>query len=138
MPDDLYAALGTQFSLVFGGMGEGQSELQVAAVTDGDKAVLQKLADAAGQGMGAGGLTLKSGRGPTPSLSLSDGYADELATEHGLGDTARFKDAVQDADSAGSPATSTSPAWSPSSRTRWVPTRRRTSPGCPPSVHRLG
>ena len=98
VPDDLYAALGTEFSLVFGGMGEGQSELRIAAVTDGDKAVLQKLADA-GQGMGAGALTLKPAGGNTV-LSLSEGYADVLAKDHGLGDTARFKDAVQDADSA--------------------------------------
>ncbi len=99
MPDDLYAALGSQFSLVFGGMGEGQSEFRVAAVTNGDKAVLQKLADAAGQGMGAGGLTLTSGRDRT-IVSLSDGYADEIASGSGLGDTPGFKDAVKDADSA--------------------------------------
>ncbi|SDP52777.1 Protein of unknown function [Pedococcus dokdonensis] len=99
VPDDLYAALGSQFSLVFGGMGEGQSELRIAAVSDGDKAVLQKLVDAAGQGMGAGDMTLKPAGGATV-VSLSDGYADELASNHGLGDTARFKDAVQDADSA--------------------------------------
>jgi hypothetical protein len=98
VPDDLYAALGTQFSLVFGGTGESHSELRIAAVTDGDKAVLQKLSDA-GQGMGAGALTLKSTGGNTV-VSLSDGYADELATQHGLGATDRFKDAVQDADSA--------------------------------------
>jgi hypothetical protein len=98
VPDDLYAALGSQFSLVFGGMGEGQSELRIAAVTDGDKAVLQKLADA-GQGMGAGALTLKPAGGNTV-LSLSEDYADVLAKDHGLGDTDRFKDAVQDADSA--------------------------------------
>ena len=98
VPDDLYAALGSQFSLVFGGMGEGQSELRVAAVTDGDRAVLQKLADA-GQEMGVGALTLEPAGGTTV-LSLSEGYADVLGKDHGLGDTARFKDAVRDADSA--------------------------------------
>lgn len=99
VPDDLYAALGSQFTMVFGGMGEGQSELRVAAVTDGDKAVLQKLADAAGQTMGAGGLTLKPADGKSV-LSLSEGYADELATGSGLGATDRFKDAVGSDDDA--------------------------------------
>jgi hypothetical protein len=99
LPDDLYAALGSQFSLAFGGLGEGQSEFRIAAVTDGDKAVLQRLADAAGQSMGAGGLTLKSGDDRTV-VSLSEGYADEVASGSGLGDTAGFKDAVKDADSA--------------------------------------
>ena len=99
LPDDLYAALGSQFSVVFGGLGEGQSDFRIAAVTNGDKAVLQKLADAAGQGMGAGGLTLKSGDDRT-IVSLSDGYADEVAKGTGLGDTAGFRDAVKDADSA--------------------------------------
>jgi hypothetical protein len=99
VPDDLYAALGSQFSLVFGGMGEGQSDVRIAAVSDGDVTVLQKLADAAGQGSGTDALTLKPGQGGT-IVSLSEGYADELATSSGLGATDRFKDAVQDADSA--------------------------------------
>ncbi|KRF23242.1 DUF3352 domain-containing protein [Phycicoccus sp. Soil803] len=98
VPDDLYAALGSQFSLVFGGMGEDHSELRVAAVTDGDRDVLQKISDA-GQGLGSGALTLKSDGGTTV-VSLSENYADELGTEHGLGDTDRFKDAVKGADSA--------------------------------------
>jgi hypothetical protein len=33
-------------------------------------------------------------------VSLSEGYADELATEHGLGATDRFNDAVRGAGSA--------------------------------------
>ena len=98
VPDDLYAALGSQFSLVFGGMGEGQSDLRLAAVTDGDPEVLQKISDA-GQGMGSDALTLKSDGGTT-FVSLSENYVDELSTQHGLGDTDRFKDAVKDADSA--------------------------------------
>ena len=98
VPDDLYAALGTQFSLVFGGLGESHSELRVAAVTDGDRAVLQKLSDA-GQQMGSDPLTLTPAGGTTV-VSLSEDYADELATKHGLGGTDRFEDAVQDADSA--------------------------------------
>ena len=98
VPDDLYAALGSQFSLAFGGMGEGQSDVRIAAVTDGDPTVLQKISDA-GQGMGSDALTLRT-TGGTTVVSLSEGYVDELGTEHGLGDTDRFKDAVKGADSA--------------------------------------
>ena len=99
VPDDLYAALGSQFTLAFGGMGEGQSDVRVAAVSDGDRAVLQQLADAAGQGVGGDPLTLKAAGGKTV-VSLSEGYADELTSASGLGDTDRFKDAVKGADSA--------------------------------------
>jgi hypothetical protein len=99
LPDDLYAALGSQFTLAFGGLGEAQSDLKVAMVTNGDKVVLQKLADAAGEQMGAGGLALKSA-GQSTVLSLSDGYADEITSGAGLGDTAAFKDAVEDLDHA--------------------------------------
>ena len=49
LPDDLYAALGSQFSVVFGGRGADASDLKVAVVSNGDKAVLQKLADSAGE-----------------------------------------------------------------------------------------
>jgi hypothetical protein len=98
VPDDLYAALGSQFSLVFGGLGPDHSDLRIAAVTDGDQEVLQKIADA-GQGVGSDPLTLKASGGTTV-LSLSENYADELGTQHGLGDTDRFKDAVKGADSA--------------------------------------
>jgi hypothetical protein len=99
VPDDLYAALGSQFSLVFGGLGEGHSDVRVAAVSDGDQAVLRKLADAAGQGMGGDALTFKAARGKSV-VSWSEGYADELASGSGLGATDRFKDAVKGADSA--------------------------------------
>jgi hypothetical protein len=105
LPDDLYAALGSQFSVAFGGLGADQSDLKVAVVSNGDKAVLQKLADAAGQQMGfgdpigGGGLTLKSA-GDRTVVSLTDGYADEVANGSGLGDTAGFKAAVKDADKA--------------------------------------
>ena len=111
LPDDVYAALGSQFSVAFGGMGADQGDLKIAVVSNGDKAVLQKLADAGGAvtGLGdptgagdptdAGGLTLKSA-GDRTVLSLTEGYADEVASGSGLGDTTGFKDAVKDVDKA--------------------------------------
>jgi hypothetical protein len=105
LPDDLYAALGSQFSVAFGGLGADASDLKVAVVSNGDKAVLQKLADAAGGQMGladpagGGALTLKTA-GDRTVVSLTDGYASEIAAGSGLGDTAGFKAAVKDADKA--------------------------------------
>lgn len=96
IPDDIVKALGSQFSIAFGGMGADNSEIKVGLVTDGDKAVLQKLSDAAGQGMGAGGLTLK-GADKNTAVALSDNWATELTSKHGLGDSKGFKDAVKDA-----------------------------------------
>jgi hypothetical protein len=111
LPDDLYAALGSQFSLAFGGVGADDNDLKVAVVSNGDKAVLQKLADAgtgltgladptgAGDPTGTGGLAVKSA-GDRTVVSLSSGYADEIASGSGLGDTPGFKDAVKGVDSA--------------------------------------
>jgi hypothetical protein len=99
IPDDIVKALGSQFSIAFGGMGADNSEIKVGLVTDGDKAVLQKLSDAAGQGMGAGGLTLK-GADKNTAVALSDSWATELTNTHGLGDSKGFKDAVKDVDSS--------------------------------------
>ncbi|TPG17076.1 DUF3352 domain-containing protein [Pedococcus bigeumensis] len=105
LPDDLYAALGSQFSVAFGGLGADASDLKVAVVSNGDKAVLQKLADSAGELMGSvepsggGALTLKSA-GDRTVVSLTDDYADEIASGSGLGDTAGFKEAVKDSGKA--------------------------------------
>ncbi|MEO6411628.1 MAG: DUF3352 domain-containing protein [Pedococcus sp.] len=99
VPKDLYAVLGSQFSLVFGGMGEGQGQLRIAAVTDGDHSTVSRLADAGAKGMGAGALKVASGDERTV-VSLSDDYADEVANESGLGGTEAFKSAVKDADQA--------------------------------------
>ncbi|NNM48093.1 DUF3352 domain-containing protein [Knoellia koreensis] len=95
IPDDVVKALGSKFSIAFGGMGADNSEIKVGLVTDGDKAVLQKLSDAAGQGMGAGGLTLK-GADKDTAVALSDNWASELTSNHGLGDSKGFKDALKD------------------------------------------
>jgi hypothetical protein len=97
VPDDVAKALGTTFTVAFGGLGEDQSDLKVGIVTDGDRAVLEKLADAAGSGMGAGGLTLAQAD-RTTVLSLSDTWADDLKADHGLGGQAAFKNALPDLD----------------------------------------
>jgi Protein of unknown function (DUF3352) len=96
LPEDVFKALGTQLTIAFGGMGEGHSDPQVAIVTDGDRAVLQKLADLGGeQAMGAP-LTLKQA-GNRSVLALSDGYADTVASGSGLADSETFKAALPDA-----------------------------------------
>ena len=52
-----------------------------------------------GDPTGGGALTLKSA-GDRTVVSLTDAYADEVASGSGLGDTAGFKAAVKDADTA--------------------------------------
>jgi hypothetical protein len=105
LPDDLYAALGSQFSVAFGGVGADGTDVKVAIVSNGDKAVLQKLADSAGELMGSvdptggGALTLKPA-GDRTVVSLTDGYAKQIASGSGLGDTAGFKAAVKNSDKA--------------------------------------
>jgi hypothetical protein len=96
LPEDLFKALGTQLTVSFGGMGEGHADPQVAVVTDGDRAVLQKLADVAGQQTVGAPLTLKPA-GNRSVLALSDGYADAVARGSGLGDSAAFTSALPDA-----------------------------------------
>jgi hypothetical protein len=96
LPDDLFKALGTQLTLAFGGMGEGHGDPQVAIVTDGDRAVLQKLADFGGEQTTGAPLTLEQA-GNRSVLALSDGYADTIATGSGLADSDTFKAALPDA-----------------------------------------
>ncbi len=96
LPEDLFKALGTQLTLAFGGMGEGHGDPQVAVVTDGDRVVLQKLADLGGEQATGAPLTLKQA-GNRSVLALSDGYADTVAGGSGLGGSATFKAALPDA-----------------------------------------
>lgn len=96
LPEDLFKALGSQLTLAFGGMGEGNADPQVALVTDGDRAVLQKLADALGEQTTGAPLALKQS-GRRTVLALSEGYADTLAAGSGLGDSSAFRAAVPDA-----------------------------------------
>ena len=99
LPEDLFKALGTQLTVSFGGMGEGHADPQVAIVTNGDRAVLQKLADVAGQQTVGAPLTLKRA-GDRSVLALSEGYAGTVAGGSGLGDTEAFKTALPDAANA--------------------------------------
>jgi hypothetical protein len=96
LPEDLFKALGTQLTLAFGGMGEGHGDPQVAVVTDGDRAVLQKLADFGGEQTTGAPLTLKQA-GNRSVLALSEGYADTVSSGSGLADSDTFKAALPDA-----------------------------------------
>jgi hypothetical protein len=96
LPEDLFKALGTQLTLAFGGMGEGHGDPQVAIVTDGDRAVLQRLAELGGEQTTGAPLTLKQA-GNRSVLALSDGYADSVANGSGLADSDTFKAALPDA-----------------------------------------
>ena len=96
LPEDLFKALGTQLTLAFGGMGEGHGDPQVAIVTNGDRAVLQKLANLGGEQTMGTPLTLKP-TGNRSVLALSDGYADTVASGSGLAGTDTFKAALPDA-----------------------------------------
>jgi hypothetical protein len=99
LPDDLVKALGSQLTIAFGGLGTDTDEIKLALATDGDKAAMRKVADAVGQGMGAGEVAFKGGDRRTV-LGLSDDWADAVAAGGSLGGTARFKDAVHGLDSA--------------------------------------
>jgi hypothetical protein len=68
----------------------------VAIVTDGDRAVLQKLAELGGEQTTGAPLTLKQA-GNRSVLALSDGYADTVANGSGLADSDTFKAALPDA-----------------------------------------
>jgi len=98
VPQDLEAALGSQFTVVFGGMGADGAP-KVAVVGDGDQAVLQKIADA-GSVLGTPDeLAFRPAQGRSV-LALTDEYATEVTTGKGLGGMPGFKDAVRDVDKA--------------------------------------
>ena len=99
LPEDLFKALGSQLTLSFGGMGEGNGDPQVALATDGDRAVLQKLADALGEQTSGAPLALKQA-GKRTVLALSESYVDTVATGSGLAGSAPFRAAVPDAATA--------------------------------------
>jgi hypothetical protein len=99
IPDDLVKALGSQTTIAFGGMGADRSTIKVALVTDGDRGVLTTIAQHAGDA-GLGGALTVTPAGKRSVLSISDDYAQEIATKHGLGATSVFKDAVPDAATA--------------------------------------
>lgn len=93
LPDDLYAALGDQFTLAFGGQG-AQGNVRVAAVTTGDPAVWRKLSTLGGPpGATGGGLVVKQ-VGNHTVLASSQAYGDEVASGSGLGASAPFQAAL--------------------------------------------
>ena len=98
LPDDLCAALGRQFTVVFGGVEQRNGELRAAVVGDGDQVVLGKLAKA-GQALGGKDLTLLPSPGRSV-LATSGEYGQEVVTGSGLGDMPGFKDAVEDVEDA--------------------------------------
>lgn len=98
VPDELYAALGSQFTLVFGGVEERNGDLKAAIVGDGDQVVLGKLAKS-GQEIGMDTLTLLPSPGRSV-LATSDEYGQEVVTGSGLGDMPSFRDAVKDVEDA--------------------------------------
>jgi hypothetical protein len=93
VPQDLAAALGSQFTVAFGGMAaDGLPKVAVAG--NGDQAVLQKLASAGG-GLGSpDDLAFMPGQGRSV-LALTDEYATEVTNGKGLGGMPQFKDAVR-------------------------------------------
>ncbi|MGO4342972.1 DUF3352 domain-containing protein [Pedococcus sp. 2YAF34] len=98
VPDDLAAALGSQFTVAFGGMGSDGAP-KVAIVGNGDQAVLQKIATAGSGLTSPDELAFRPGQGRSV-LALTDDYATEVSTGKGLGEMPGFKDSVRDVDKA--------------------------------------
>ena len=98
LPEDLYAALGSQLTLVLGGVEERNGQLKAALVGNGDQVVLGKLATS-GQAFGGEKLTLLPSPGRSV-LATSDEYGQEIVTGSGLGTMPGFQDAVQDVEDA--------------------------------------
>jgi hypothetical protein len=99
VPGELAKALGSQFVVSFDGMGADQSDPRIAVTSNGDRTVLQKLANGLGGQLGAGRLTVTPA-GDRTVLAISEAYASAVATGSGLGATKTFEDAVPDAASA--------------------------------------
>lgn len=95
LPDDVADAVGSDTVVAVGANGP---EPEVALRSDGDRSVVDKL-----MGMDSSGsspITVKDGKDDTYVVASSDGYADTIASDGGLGDSDAFKDAVPDAEDA--------------------------------------
>ncbi|WP_068327757.1 DUF3352 domain-containing protein [Janibacter terrae] len=103
VPDDLAKAVGSETSLA---VGPDADTPKVALVTNGDRGLIDKLvASVNSSTTGTGGtpqLTVKDADGNRTVVSTDAGYADQVATGSGLADADAFRDAVPDADKAGS------------------------------------
>lgn len=98
LPDDLRAALGDHATVAYGGM-EGDT-VKVAVRTGGDPAAVSKVVAALRKsGMDEPDLS-QSSAGGDPVVATTEGYARELASGTGLGDTQGFRDAVPGAKDA--------------------------------------
>lgn len=98
VPRDVAAALGTRFTVVFGGIDPANGP-KVAVLGDGDADVLRTVADHAA-GLAGGGQASVHPVGGGTVVSLSEDYGQEVATTHGLGDMPAFKDALKDPEDA--------------------------------------
>ena len=98
VPGDLAAGLGSRFTVAYGGSEPGKGP-KVAVVGDGDADVLRTVADRVAA-FGAGGQPAVRPVGRDTIVSLSDGYAQEVATTHGLGEMPAFAGAIKDLDDA--------------------------------------
>ena len=95
LPDDVAKAVGSDSVVALGANGP---EPELALRTNGDRAVIDKLL---GTDPSAGsGVSVADGDNDTVVVASSDGYADEVGSGGGLGDTDAFQDAVPDADGA--------------------------------------
>jgi hypothetical protein len=113
LPDDLKTVLGENVTLALDStalddigaatVAGDLSKLQLGGRFQTDPAAFHRILDkveAYAQGQGADlGLTAADGDGFV-AVSTNPGYADQLAEQGGLGDTAAFTNAVPDADSA--------------------------------------
>ena len=98
IPKELAAGLGSQLTVAYGGNEPGKGP-KVAVVGDGDADILRTIADHVAA-VGAGGKADVTPAGGGTVVSLSDGYAREVATTHGLGEMPPFEGAVKDLDEA--------------------------------------
>ena len=98
LPDDLYAALGDQLTLAFGGPAD-QGQVKLGLLTTGDATLWRRLTAGDGPLAAAQGLVVTQAGGRTV-VSSSQGYADELSNGSGLGGIEPFHSALPDAASA--------------------------------------
>ncbi|HEX3004673.1 MAG TPA: DUF3352 domain-containing protein [Angustibacter sp.] len=96
VPGDVTKAIGDRMAIVYGGQDAGAP--QVAARFSGDRGTLDTIVNAV---QGGAGLTLgRAQSGSDSVLASTQAYADKVAGQHGLGDSAAFKDAVPHAKDA--------------------------------------
>lgn len=102
VPDDVAKAVGSRTTIA---VGPDADTTKVALVTNGDRGLIDKLVGAIDSGSagtsGSPQLTVKDAGGNRTVVSTDAGYADEVARGSGLAESDAFKDAVPDADKAG-------------------------------------